>query len=72
MPAPRSNPENHCLALVRRDIICHIQAAITGHDLVIHTAGPFQRTSNHKVLEQAIACKVPYMDVCDDLPYSEE
>jgi len=49
-----------------------IKAAITGQDLVIHTAGPFQRTNNHKVLEQAIACKVPYMDVCDDLPYSEE
>lgn len=43
-----------------------------GQDLVVHTAGPFQRTRNHKVLEAAIAGKVPYVDVCDDLPYSEE
>ena len=49
-----------------------MQAAISGHDLVVHTAGPFQRTNNHRVLEQAIACKVPYIDVSDDLPYSEE
>lgn len=40
-------------------------------DLVIHTAGPFQRTDNHSVLEAAIKGKVAYIDVSDDLEYSE-
>ncbi|MEW5300170.1 MAG: hypothetical protein WDW36_003119 [Sanguina aurantia] len=42
--------------------------AILGADLVIHTAGPFQRTENHSVIEAAIAARVPYIDVCDDTP----
>ena len=47
------------------------QAALANADLVIHAAGPFQRSTNHAVLEQAIRSRVPYLDVCDDLEYSE-
>jgi saccharopine dehydrogenase-like NADP-dependent oxidoreductase len=47
------------------------QATIAGADLVVHTAGPFQRSSNFNVVEAAIDLKIPYMDVCDDTTYSE-
>jgi saccharopine dehydrogenase-like NADP-dependent oxidoreductase len=47
------------------------QAAIGGADLVVHTAGPFQRSQNFNVIEAAVALKVPYIDVCDDTAYSE-
>eukprot|EP00904_Undaria_pinnatifida_P012410 jgi/Undpi1/829/HiC_scaffold_10.g04293.m1 len=40
--------------------------ALAGCDLVVHTAGPFQRKSRPEVLEAAIQAKVPYVDVCDD------
>jgi NAD(P)-dependent dehydrogenase (short-subunit alcohol dehydrogenase family) len=40
-------------------------------DLVIHVAGPFQQSENHKVLEHAIASRTPYLDVSDDTTYSE-
>ncbi|KAL6745899.1 Saccharopine dehydrogenase [Haematococcus lacustris] len=49
-----------------------VKAAMSGIDLIIHAAGPFQQTKNHIVLEQAIDAKVAYVDVCDDLHYSEE
>ncbi|KAJ9514562.1 hypothetical protein QJQ45_016295 [Haematococcus lacustris] len=49
-----------------------LKAAMSGIDLIIHAAGPFQQTKNHIVLEQAIDAKVAYVDVCDDLHYSEE
>lgn len=39
-------------------------------DLVIHTAGPFQRKDTCSVLEAAIATGTPYMDVCDDTALS--
>ncbi|PRW58282.1 saccharopine dehydrogenase [Chlorella sorokiniana] len=48
-----------------------LAAALKGADLVIHTAGPFQRRSDCNVLEAAIAAGVPYMDVCDDTAYSQ-
>ena len=48
-----------------------VQAAVKGRSLVIHAAGPFQRTENHSVLEQAIEERVAYLDVCDDLHYAE-
>lgn len=48
-----------------------IRAAIEGADLVIHTAGPFQRSKNYNVLETAIDTKTPYLDVCDDTTYSK-
>lgn len=47
--------------------------AIRVHDLVIHTAGPFQRSSKPtRVLEAAMQANVPYMDVCDDLEHAKE
>ncbi|KAG2486380.1 hypothetical protein HYH03_014960 [Edaphochlamys debaryana] len=39
--------------------------------LVIHTAGPFQRTRNYAVLEAALEARTPYIDVCDDTPFAE-
>ena len=46
-------------------------AAIKGADLIIHTAGPFQRRQDCNVLEACIAAGVPYLDVCDDTAYSQ-
>eukprot|EP00897_Mesotaenium_endlicherianum_P002731 jgi/Mesen1/2486/ME000159S01610 len=48
-----------------------IVRAIDGADLVVHTAGPFQRREECIVLEAAIATRTPYMDVCDDRDYSQ-
>lgn len=46
---------------------------IAVHDVVIHTAGPFQRKeSPSRVLQVAMAANVPYMDVCDDLTHAKE
>jgi saccharopine dehydrogenase-like NADP-dependent oxidoreductase len=42
-----------------------------GIDIVIHTAGPFQRRAECSVLEAAIAAGIPYLDVCDDTEYSK-
>jgi short subunit dehydrogenase-like uncharacterized protein len=47
-----------------------IEEAILGADLVVHTAGPFQKKEDCSVLEAAISCRVPYLDVCDDTKYS--
>ena len=47
------------------------QAALSGADLVLHTAGPFQRKNSQLVLETAIAMGVPYVDVCDDAEYAQ-
>lgn len=50
-----------------------LSSLISAHDLVIHTAGPFQRRENPTlVLESAMSAKVPYMDVCDDLSHARE
>lgn len=49
-----------------------MQAAIEGASLVIHTAGPFQRSENFAPIEAAIEARVPYIDVCDDTTYSEK
>jgi len=49
-----------------------VEKAIEGADLVVHTAGPFQRRGKCAVLEAAIKKKVPYLDVCDDTAYSKE
>lgn len=48
-----------------------VLSAIKGADLVIHTAGPFQRRTKCNVLEACIASGVPYLDVCDDTAYSQ-
>jgi len=49
-----------------------VMAAVKGKQLVIHAAGPFQQTQNHSVLEAAIETKTPYVDICDDMHYSEQ
>jgi len=48
-----------------------IERAIDGADLVVHTAGPFQRKGECSVLRAAIRQKFPYLDVCDDTAYSK-
>ena len=49
-----------------------VKRAITGADLVINTAGPFQRRATCAALEAAIESKVNYLDVCDDAGYGEK
>ncbi len=69
--APQGQPP---LGTTRR-LACHgphSQAALAGHDLVVHAAGPFQRSESHAVLKQAVAQRVKYMDVSDDMHYSEQ
>lgn len=53
------------------DDAASLAAALEGADLVVHTAGPFQRRERCGVLEAAIAASVPYLDVCDDTAYSQ-
>ena len=48
-----------------------VERAIDGADLVVHTAGPFQRKGVCSVLQAAIRRKVPYLDVCDDTSYAK-
>ena len=48
-----------------------VKQVIAGADLIVHAAGPFQRSENHIVLEQAIAARTAYMDVSDDSQYSQ-
>ncbi|KAF3327159.1 Saccharopine dehydrogenase NADP binding domain-containing protein [Carex littledalei] len=47
-----------------------LEQALEGVDLVVHTAGPFQRNEKCTVLEAAISTKTAYIDVCDDTEYS--
>ncbi|TVU03761.1 hypothetical protein EJB05_50699, partial [Eragrostis curvula] len=47
-----------------------LENALQGVDLVVHTAGPFQREQKCAVLEAAISTKTAYIDVCDDTDYS--
>ncbi|KAK9079404.1 hypothetical protein SSX86_001075 [Deinandra increscens subsp. villosa] len=47
-----------------------LESALTGVDLVVHAAGPFQQSENCRVLEAAIRAKIAYLDVCDDTSYS--
>lgn len=53
------------------DVPQSLLQALNGADLVIHAAGPFQRATSCAVLEAAIACGVPYLDVCDDTEYAQ-
>ncbi|KAG2622920.1 uncharacterized protein LOC120696663 [Panicum virgatum] len=52
-----------------RDVIM-LEEALQGVDLVVHTAGPFQRAEDCTVLQAAISTKTAYIDVCDDTDYS--
>ncbi|KAG2559953.1 hypothetical protein PVAP13_8KG035600 [Panicum virgatum] len=47
-----------------------LEEALQGVDLVVHTAGPFQRAEECTVLQAAISTKTAYIDVCDDTDYS--
>lgn len=47
-----------------------LEEALQGVDLVVHTAGPFQREAECTVLQAAISTKTAYIDVCDDMDYS--
>lgn len=58
-------------APVDLDDSASLEEAMKDVDLVVHTAGPFQR-ADPQVLRAAIATKTAYMDVCDDLEYSEK
>uniref|UniRef100_A0A453KAW8 Saccharopine dehydrogenase NADP binding domain-containing protein n=1 Tax=Aegilops tauschii subsp. strangulata TaxID=200361 RepID=A0A453KAW8_AEGTS len=47
-----------------------LEKALEDVDLVVHTAGPFQREAECTVLQAAISTKTAYIDVCDDMDYS--
>ncbi|CAL4989725.1 unnamed protein product [Urochloa decumbens] len=47
-----------------------LEKALQGVDLVVHTAGPFQKAEECTVLQAAISTKTAYVDVCDDTDYS--
>ncbi|KAM3273829.1 hypothetical protein ACQJBY_043172 [Aegilops geniculata] len=47
-----------------------LEKALEDVDLVVHTAGPFQREAECAVLRAAISTKTAYIDVCDDMDYS--
>lgn len=47
-----------------------VASAAAEHDIVIHTAGPFQRSKDLSVIEACIAVGTPYIDVCDDQDHS--
>ncbi|CAO2153358.1 unnamed protein product [Urochloa humidicola] len=47
-----------------------LEKVLQGVDLVVHTAGPFQRAEECTVLQAAISTKTAYVDVCDDMDYS--
>lgn len=60
------------LALDHEDPVT-LQATMAAYrpDLIIHTAGPFQRRKAPHVLKAALALCVPYVDVCDDIDLSQ-
>lgn len=63
------------LAFVEVDLgrsVEQLSAAVRGAQLVVHTAGPFQGRSQPKLLEACIAAGVPYCDVCDEWPLSQQ
>jgi len=44
----------------------HRALSLKPWDLVLHTAGPFQRVKEPKILKEALRLGLPYVDVCDD------
>jgi saccharopine dehydrogenase-like NADP-dependent oxidoreductase len=74
--APLSSSESFrlCVQFISVDIddAASLESALKGIDLVVHTAGPFQRKDTCGVLEAAIATRTPYMDVCDDTEHSQK
>lgn len=55
---------------VNIDNVKSLEAALNDVDLVVNTAGPFQRAERCTVLEAAIDTKTAYLDVCDDTSYA--
>jgi saccharopine dehydrogenase-like NADP-dependent oxidoreductase len=47
-----------------------LDAAVKAHDLIIHTAGPFQGLTVPSVMESALKHGKLYLDVCDDVALS--
>ena len=41
--------------------------SVSGYDLIVHTAGPFQQRTDPALMRAAIAAGIPYCDVCDEL-----
>ncbi len=66
------NPQNNISFIkVNAEDSQSIQSAITGCDLVINCIGPFYKTVK-TILEQVIAAKINYVDVCDDVDVTFE
>lgn len=64
-----SSAHHHKLVAAVADIQnpSHLRDLIPHHDVVLHTAGPFQRVPDPTlVLAEAIRAGVHYVDVCDD------
>ena len=41
--------------------------SVSGYDLIVHTAGPFQQRTDPALMRAAIKAGIPYCDVCDEL-----
>lgn len=67
----RSTPVTFAFSKVDINDDSILNEAVQAHDIVIHTAGPFQRKNEpDRVLRASMAAKVPYMDICDALDHS--
>ncbi len=50
-----------------------LDSHVASHDLIVHTAGPFQRRpKSNEVLHSAIRHSKDYIDICDDVVHAEE
>ncbi|MCP3950713.1 MAG: saccharopine dehydrogenase [Desulfobacterales bacterium] len=66
------NPHNNISFLkVNAEDSQSIQSAISGCDLVVNCIGPFYKTVK-TILEQVIAARINYVDVCDDVDVTLE
>ncbi len=66
------NPQNNISFIhVKAEDPQSIQSAITGCDLVINCIGPFYKTVK-TILDQVIAARINYVDVCDDVDVTLE
>ena len=66
------NPQNNISFIhVKAEDPQSIQSAISGCDLVINCIGPFYKTVK-TILDQVIAARINYVDVCDDVDVTLE
>lgn len=50
-----------------------LDSHVASHDLIVHTAGPFQRRpKSNEVLRSAFLHAKDYIDICDDVTHAEE